>query len=269
MEKKGMEKKKSTRKTLRVILNVVLWLFVAFSVLVTVVVVSASTNKKNVPVIGGLCFLNVQTNSMDAPKPADVPAGKPSGFSAGSLLVGRYVFENAEAIGKLGVGDVITFERDLNGDGTLELNTHRIVGLTEDGKGFYTKGDNNERKDGGFVSFDAVIAVYEGVRVPVVGAVLTFLGTQLGFGLCILLPLLAFFVFQLVSFIRTVLSIKNEGKKLISAADEELIKQRAVEEYLRRQAEAASSAPAETAPADTAPAETAEAPAEQNQSAGE
>ena len=38
-------------------------------------------------------------------------------------------------------------------------------------------------------------------------------------------------------FIRTVLSLKNEGKKVISAEDEEMIKQRAIEEYLRRQQE--------------------------------
>jgi len=33
------------------------------------------------------------------------------------------------------------------------------------------------------------------------------------------------------------MSVKNEGKKLITAEDEELIRQRAVEEYLRRQQE--------------------------------
>ena len=66
---------------------------------------------------------------------------------------------------------------------------------------------------------------------------MSFLQSSLGFGLCILLPLALFFVYELVIFIRTVLSLKNEGKKVISAEDEEMIKQRAIEEYLRRQQE--------------------------------
>ena len=41
-------------------------------------------------------------------------------------------------------------------------------------------------------------------------------------------------------FIKTLLTVKNEGKKVITAEDEELIKQRAIEEYLRRQQESAS-----------------------------
>ena len=46
-----------------------------------------------------------------------------------------------------------------------------------------------------------------------------------------------FFVYQLVMFIRTLISVRNDGKKVITVADEELIKQKAIEEYLRRQAE--------------------------------
>ena len=36
-------------------------------------------------------------------------------------------------------------------------------------------------------------------------------------------------------FIRTFVKIKNEGKKMITAEDEEAIKQRAIEEYLKLQ----------------------------------
>ena len=67
---------------------------------------------------------------------------------------------------------------------------------------------------------------------------MTFLGSQLGFGLCILLPLVAFFVYQLVIFIKTVVQVKNADKRVITAEDEELIRQRAIEEYLRQQAAA-------------------------------
>ena len=54
------------------------------------------------------------------------------------------------------------------------------------------------------------------------------------------MPLFLFFAYELFVFIKTLLTVKNEGKKVITAEDEELIKQRAIEEYLRRQQESAS-----------------------------
>ena len=91
-------------------------------------------------------------------------------------------------------------------------------------------------QDANAVTRSKIIAVYTGSKIGGLGAAQTFLGSQLGFGLCILLPLVAFFVYQLVVFIRTVLQVKNADKKVITAADEELIRQRAIEEYLRQQA---------------------------------
>ena len=57
----------------------------------------------------------------------------------------------------------------------------------------------------------------------------------------LLLPLVAFFVYQLVVFIKNVVQVKNADKKVITAEDEELIRQRAIEEYLRQQAAAQNS----------------------------
>ena len=87
------------------------------------------------------------------------------------------------------------------------------------------------------VSRNRIIARYTGKKIAGVGSVFSFLGSRLGFGICILLPLVAFFGYQLVVFILTVLKLKNGDKKVITAADEEEIKQRAIEEYLRKQAE--------------------------------
>ena len=101
-------------------------------------------------------------------------------------------------------------------------------------------GDNVEysKNTSETVSVGSVIAVYTGNKVGGLGAMMTFLGSQLGFGLCILLPLVAFFVYQLVIFIKTVVQVKNADKRVITAEDEELIRQRAIEEYLRQQAAA-------------------------------
>ncbi|MBS1455990.1 MAG: signal peptidase I, partial [Clostridia bacterium] len=72
-------------------------------------------------------------------------------------------------------------------------------------------------------------------KIGGIGAVLTGLRKPVVFGLCIVLPLAAFFVYELIIFIKTVVSVKNDGKKMISQADEELIKQRAIEEYIKKQ----------------------------------
>lgn len=239
-----MENHLKAKKIVGIVVNVILWLFVAFSVVVTIIAVSANENAKNVPTLGGKCFLYVQSDSMNAAKPAGVPENKPSGFSKGSMIIGKYIADDDKAIDALEVGDIVTYEWDINGDGVVspgENNTHRITDIARDDSGAVvsvsTMGDNEEFSHGvsETVRRSALVAVYTGSRVPGLGSALAFLNTQLGFGLCILLPLAAFFIYQLVMFIRAVMAVKNSGKKVISAADEELIKQKAIEEYLRRQ----------------------------------
>lgn len=180
-------------------------------------------------------------------KPDGIAADKPSGFNKGDLIVAKYIGKDAEAKSKLGIGDVISFRFDVNNDGKIdkgELNTHRIVDFVKDGEGnltgYITKGDNNLTNDANPVYFGDIVAVYSGRRLAGIGNVLTFLSSKLGFGLCIILPLFLFFAYELFVFIKTLLTVKNEGKKVITAEDEELIKQRAIEEYLRRQQESAS-----------------------------
>lgn len=238
-------KKNNIKKAANIIINIILWLFVIFAVVITVIAVSASANKKNVPTIGGSCYLSVQSDSMNAKKPDWVSNDAYEGFKKGDLIIGKYIAENSEEINNLKVGDIITFEYDINGDGqhsSGEYNTHRIVKINENNgviESFETMGDNDEYSRGQTETVYAsrVIAKYTGKRVGCVGSVINALNTQLGFGLCIVLPLLLFFAYELFVFIRTLMKVKNEGKKVISAADEELIKQRAIEEYLRQQKE--------------------------------
>lgn len=247
LEVKGMttKQKTKTKKIVDIVVNVILWIFVALCVFVTIVAVSASSNAKNVPTIGGKCYLSVLSESMNADKPEGVPADKPKGFKQGSLIVGKYISSDDSAIDALSIGDIVTFEWDINKNGTIEkgeYNTHRIVKIDRDSSGkvtsVTTQGDNRQMAIGTeVVSRGALIAVYTGKEIGGIGGVLSFLSSRLGFGLCILLPLAAFFIYQLVVFIRTVISVKNDGKKMITQADEELIKQRAIEEYLRKQEE--------------------------------
>ncbi len=229
---------KKHMKTLEIIANVVLWLFVAFAVLITVMVFAAQ-DADGVPSIGGKCTINIVSDSMSPT------------FDSGDLVFANKL-SDAEKM-QLKVNDIITFYADLDGDGNKELNTHRIVDFEYDSMGnvlgYYTKGDNpltNPVRDEKYVTCANVICVATGTVWSNVGGFLSFLQTSLGFFLVIVLPLAAFFIYELVHFILTYLSMKNDTKK-ISAADEELIKQRAIEEYLKQQKEAQDAASASQA----------------------
>ncbi len=239
--------KTKTIKTLKIIGNVLLWLFVAFAILMTVFALAAQSSSTGVPTLGGKMFLTVQSPSME-------PA-----FSTGDLILGQEL--SAEEKAGLKVGDVITYRTDLNGDGKAEeLNTHRIVSVREENGYVYykTKGDNNPVEDNGEVSYADVVAKWTGTRLSGIGSVINFLQSPKGFLIVIVLPMVLFFLYELYVFIRTLLEVKNRGKKQITEADEELIKQRAVEEYLRQQAEAAAKAGEASGTADTAASDVTE-----------
>lgn len=163
-----------TKKTIDIVVNVILWIFVAFAVAVTVFAFATSSNAKNVPVIGGKCYLSVMSDSMKS--------DKAESFKKGDLIIGEYIYDKADAIDSLKVGDIITFEIDLNGDGEIskgEYDTHRITAIDRDDNGmplaFYTKGDNPEfaNQDPSFLGDRVrrvnVIAKYNGSKVGGVG----------------------------------------------------------------------------------------------------
>lgn len=238
-----------------IIVDIVVWIFLIFAIAMTVVAFLSQAND-GVPAINGTAFFFVQTPSMEPT------------IKTGDMIFGKKI--ETEDARKLEEGTVISFWSDLDGDGKLEINTHRIVGLKGGEWGnaysFETKGDNNIVADTHAVPVDDVISVWTGTRVPVVGAVFSFVQSQTGFLICIVIPLAAFFIYELVRFIMQLQKYRNKGKKQITQADEELIKQKAIEEYLKQQAAAQAANTSET-PAvkvEEAPAETAveEAPAE-------
>ncbi len=78
--------------------------------------------------------------------------------------------------------------------------------------------------------------VYSGKTLPGFGKVLEFLCSSSGFLVCVLIPLILVFIYEVIDVVRAFMKIKNKDKKVISAAEEELIKQQAIAEYLQRQA---------------------------------
>ena len=223
--------KKSVKKVLGIIGNVLIWLFVAFSVVVTILAFAAQANSDGIPTIGGTAILTVDSDSM-APT-----------FYKGDIIVSRKLTTEEKA--SLNVQDVITFKYDINGNGRVEekeFNTHRIIEVVKNEDGslnhYVTKGDN--KVDNRFdktenVTPDDIVCIYKGKCIKKLGSVLEYLQTKNGFLLVIVLPLLAFFIYELIRFIRKFMQVKNADKRQITAEEEELIKQRAVEEYLRSQ----------------------------------
>jgi len=234
-----MKKKSNVKKTLNVVFNAIGWLFVAFAIGITVLVFAAQ-NDNGVPVIGGKCVINILTSSME-----------PTLISGDIIISDSLNPEEKQTLqakdeSKGIEGDIITFQIDLDGDGNLELNTHRIVGINYDASGkvesYVTQGDNKQTNlvpDTEPVKWQRVICKFSGTQIKGLGTFLSLLQTRVGFLLIIILPLLAIFIYELVKFLFTVKDVKGSKQPVsISAEEEELIKKKAIEEYLRQQAEA-------------------------------
>ena len=217
------------KKILSIVLNTLIWIFVIFSLLITILVFSAQGSKDGVPSIFGKSLITISTNSMEPT------------YKSGDLVFMEKL-SDAE-IEKLEPGQIITFRApiDIDGDGNVgDINTHRIERV--EGNRFITKGDHNllpdnEGDEPYTVHMSDVIGVCtEGGKLSGVGNVISFLRSSLGFFLCIVLPLILFFLYELYNFIMIIVSEK--AKKAAAGAaviDEEEIKRRAVEEYLAKQ----------------------------------
>ena len=231
---------KKCKKILKIALNVFIWAFVVFSVLMTVLALAAQSNADGVPSLGGKCFLTVASDSMSPT------------FDQGDLLIGDMLTNEEKQ--SLKENEVITFYADLDGNGTTELNSHRIVGINYDANGdvesYVTKGDNPETnmvEDDSPVLWQFVIARWnQEDKIANVGGFLNFLQTPKGFLITIVFPLIAFFLYEVYVFIKTLLTVKKkketEAPKL-TAEEEEEIKRKAIEEYLKQQQQQQESAP--------------------------
>ena len=231
---------KKHTKILKTILNVVIWVFVVFSLLMTVLALAAQSNADGIPSLGGKCFLTVSSDSMSPT------------FNKGDMLFGE-MLSNDEKM-SLKKGEIITFHADLDGNGTTELNSHRIVDINYDANGnvlsYVTKGDNpktNMVEDKEPVLWQYVIArCNENDKLPAIGGFISFIQQPKGFLIAIVLPLIVFFLYELYVFIKSLLILKQkktEEAPKISAEEEEAIKKKAIEEYLRQQQQQAEDAP--------------------------
>lgn len=207
------------KKVVGIVINVILWLFVVFAALTTVVVFTGTSNNGVGNLFGYMPF-SIQTQSMEPT------------IKAGDVVIGKEVDFNT-----LKEGDIITYWTTV--DEQKILNTYRITKVISNGKGsvpsFKTKGDNNQIEDEYTVAAADIVAKYNS-KISGLGKAVDFLETQKGFFICIVLPLILFFLYQLYHFIKVIVTVKQENAGL-SKEDEEELKKKAVEEYLAKQKE--------------------------------
>lgn len=211
-----------TKKILLKVANVLLTIFLVFAVVITIFATIGATSDTGLRHIGSTAFFIIETPSMDGE----------NGFGQGSLIISKMLVGEQKL--QLTKGDVITFlAGDLNGDGKDDYNTHRIVEepYEEDGHVMYvTQGDASGIKDNPVKDVD-VVAKWTGRKYEGLGAFLGFMSGKDGLMYLIILPLGLIFVLELINVVKMVK--KSSGKKTITAKDEEEIKRKAIEEYLK------------------------------------
>lgn len=216
--------KKVVKRIINIIIDIIVILILAVSVLI--VTLSLTSKSSGVPNIFGVAPLSVLSSSME------------DTINIGDMILCEVTDDPSYEYEK---GDIVTFPITVNGESVL--NTHRIVEVIKDDNITYyrTQGDNkktNPEPDKDLQTSSTIVAKYTGTRIGGVGNFLSFIRTQLGFFLCVLLPMIIFFVYEAVRVVLNLLAYNKEktleqAQLAVDSAElTEEQKKRAIEEYL-------------------------------------
>lgn len=229
-------------KVLKKIVNVLIDIIVVLILLIsaTILTVTLTTSKDTgAPNVFGYTLNTIQSQSME-----------PEMYK-GDMIIGKVVDENTP---EFKVGDIViyTTTQEMD-DGTSQyvLICHRIVKTKEENgvTSYLTKGDNNEVSDAksvGWLTSDKIVGVYEnseykGSLLKGVGSIYDYLKSFWGFFFVIVLPMILFFIYELIRVIMNIVAYTKE-KALVAATEAaqsaeltEAQKQKAIEEYLASQ----------------------------------
>ncbi len=227
-------------KVFKKVLNIIITILIVCVLIVSILMAAVALTSKDtgVPNVFGKAAISVLTNSMEGEDELD--------FSAGDMLICDIVSDHSSVT--YNVGDVVTFQQDIDGDGKVDLVTHRIYKVNKDGT-YQTKGDNNETYDqdpNGTAQFPNVsnydiVATYHGMKIPGIGNFFAYIRTPEGFFLCVLLPMILFFLYEAVRVVINIIAynkekaIENAQAIVDSSVLTEEQKKRAIEEYLASQ----------------------------------
>ncbi len=222
-------KKKSVKKVLGIAANVLMWAFLIFSALIMILVFASQGDRDGIPSLFGRSLITIESPSMSPT------------YKVGDMVFMEKLSDETKK--ELQVGDIITYRapEDINGDGQIgDINTHRIESVDHSDGTIVTKGDNNLIADKYTIGYNDIIGKCTDTgKIGGLGNVINFLRSSLGFFLCIVLPLILFFVYELYSVISLIVT-ERAKKQGVSKEAEEEIKRKAIEEYLKSQnAEAA------------------------------
>lgn len=181
---------KKLSKILTVAASIALWAIILVAALFAFTTL-ATRKVDSVANIAGFTPMVVKTESM-APT-----------FNAGDLIIIKTCDTS-----KLEVGDIITFHTIIMNE--YALNTHRIAAITEAGdvRNYTTKGDNNSIADTHIISDGDIVGKYQ-FRIPGMGKVMDFLSSSTGFLIVIVLPMLAFFIYQIYHLVVVGINLKK------------------------------------------------------------
>ena len=232
MKEKDTKTQSKGTKVLKTVLNTIINIMIVIVLIISLTIAVMSISSKandGMSVIFGHTIENIQTDSMRGGSP-DYEGGD---FAAGDVIIGKFM--DFLYTNEYKVGDIITYHDDLDGDDVLENVCHRIIEVHDDNGTlcYRTKGDANlepDQEEGDYVSYIRAgdigsvfyTADYQGKIIKGLGNVLTFLRSKFGFFICVLLPMIFFFLYELV---RVVLNYSYYRK----AKDEES-QQKAVDE---------------------------------------
>lgn len=196
VSQKGKAPKKKAKRIISTVINVLLILAIIVAAFCTYVSY-VSTSGNGVPSLFGIEFLSVQTDSM-------YPTIK-----SGDMVIDKKVKD----IAALQKDDIITYWTIINGERVL--NTHRISQIYDGGeyRVFETKGDANSAVDTLTVHEKEVVGVYM-FRIGGLGKVFDYLQTSTGFLVVIVIPVILFFIFHLVQFLRVLFEYQNIKNRL-------------------------------------------------------
>ena len=204
-------------KVFKKVINIVIDVLVVLILLVSALILTLSLASQDTgsPNLLGYTLNSIQTGSMEPE------------FYAGDLLIGKSM-DVGETYNK---GDIVFFESSYKGEdgGSYKMvKCHRIVKTKDDNgvKYYLTKGDNNAASDAktdGWIADGKIVGVYQtndyqGKKLEGVGSVIDYLQSFWGFFFVIVLPMILFFIYELVRVIRNVMAYTKE--KAIVAAKE-------------------------------------------------
>ena len=209
------------KSILNTIINILIVLVLVISILVATLALTSKSS--GISSIFGYSVQVIVSDSMAGGNP-DYEGGD---FKKNDVLICKTTDFDEKAVYE--VGDIITYKGYLQGNEDLgeQLICHRIIDVQEyEGQTVYqTQGDNrsvsqlpDQKSVDEFIHAYDIASVYysddfDGYNIAGFGVVFEFINSQMGFFLCILLPMIIFFLYVLVKVVIDAVNYKNAKKE--------------------------------------------------------